>query len=138
MKKENDNGLDASFIISQTKNRNRPPACDTLENTTEGQTENDKKVINNTEPVENRRRRGKAVDYENIFIRNVQSNSKTRNSKTVYIRKEYHDRIMKIVQVIGSNEITLFNYIDNVLEHHFNTYQEDISELYKKRNTDIF
>lgn len=70
------------------------------------------------------------------FIRNAPSN--TRSGKTVYIRKEFHERITRIVQVIGKNELSLYSYLDNVLEQHFATYQEEISELYKKRNSDIF
>ena len=71
-----------------------------------------------------------------FFIRNAPSN--TRSGKTVYIRKEFHERITRIVQVIGQNELSLYSYLDNVLEHHFATYQEDIMELYSKRNVDIF
>ena len=56
----------------------------------------------------------------------------------MYIRKEFHERINRIVQVIGKNELSLYSYLDNVLEQHFATYQEEISELYKKRNSDIF
>ena len=74
--------------------------------------------------------------YERLFIRNAPSN--TRSGKTVYIRKEFHERITRIVQVIGKNELSLYSYLDNVLEQHFATYQEEISELYKKRNSDIF
>lgn len=90
---------------------------------------------------ENRRRRGKtkpeSQDYESLFIRTAPST--TRSGKAVYIRKEFHDRIMRIVQNIGFNELSLFSYIDNVLEHHFETYQEDISDLYRKRiPNDIF
>lgn len=83
-----------------------------------------------------RRRKGKGADYESLFIRNAPSN--TRSGKTVYIRKEFHERITRIVQVIGRNELSLYSYLDNVLEHHFAAYQEEISELYKKRNDDIF
>ena len=81
-------------------------------------------------------RRWKGQDYERLFIRNAPSN--TRSGKTVYIRKEFHERITRIVQVIGKNELSLYSYLDNVLEQHFATYQEEISELYKKRNSDIF
>jgi len=85
---------------------------------------------------ESRRRKSRGQDYESLFIRNIPIT--TRSGKTVYIRKEFHDRIMRIVQVISFNEVSLFSYIDNVLEHHFNTYQDEISELYKKRTPDIF
>ena len=72
--------------------------------------------------------------YETLFLK--RSNTTTRSGKTVYIRKEFHERIIRIVQNIGNNELSLFSYIDNVLEHHFNTYQEEISELYRNRRPD--
>jgi len=74
--------------------------------------------------------------YETCFIKQAPSN--TRSGKTAYIRQEFHEKIMRITQVIGSNQISLYSYLDNVLEHHFSMFQEDISELYKKRNPDIF
>lgn len=137
--REHDDGLDASFIISQTKSRTR-----FSQTGTPGRTEDLPSVATSTEPFsgtavqkdEVRRRKGKGPDYESLFIRNAPTN--TRSGKTVYIRKEFHERITRIVQVIGRNELSLFSYLDNVLEHHFATYQEDISELYKQRNNDIF
>ena len=74
--------------------------------------------------------------YEACFFREVQN--QTRDRKPVYIRKEFHERVMKIVQVIGENDYTLVDYLNNVLEHHFDTYQNEITELYRKKNTDIF
>lgn len=76
------------------------------------------------------------VNYEAIFFKGAEV--KTRSGKVVYIRKEYHDRILKIVRVIGENELSLFSYLDNVLEHHFTMFQDDITELYREKNTDIF
>ncbi len=76
------------------------------------------------------------VDYEALFFK--ESEVKTRNGKVAYIRKEYHDRILKIVRVIGENDLSLFSYLDNVLEHHFTMFQDDITQLYRKKNTDIF
>ena len=86
---------------------------------------------------ENRRRRGKSQDYESLFIREA-GGITAREGKTVYIRKQYHDRILKIVRVIGGNEVSLFSYLDNVLEHHFALFQEEITTLYNKKNEGIF
>lgn len=86
---------------------------------------------------ETRRKRTKAQDYESLFIREA-AGITAREGKTVYIRKEYHDRILKIVRVIGGNELSLFSYLDNVLEHHFAMFQEDITTLYNKKNEAIF
>lgn len=72
-----------------------------------------------------------AGDYEALFIRDTPLT--TRNGKAVYIRKEFHDNIMRIVQNIGFNDVSLFSYIDNVLEYHFRTFQNDINALYHKR-----
>ena len=108
--------------------------------------------MKNTEPVassqkagdnpeslkeENRRRRGKSQDYESLFIREA-GGITAREGKTVYIREQYHDRILKIVRVIGGNELSLFSYLDNVLEHHFALFQEEITTLYNKKNEGIF
>ncbi|MCS2899714.1 DUF3408 domain-containing protein [Bacteroides thetaiotaomicron] len=41
------------------------------------------------------------------------------SGKTAYIRKSYHERIQRIVQVIGKNGLTLSVYVDRVLEQHF-------------------
>ena len=81
---------------------------------------------------ENRRKRNKQ-DYEVLFIKEVHITA--RLGKTVYIRKEFHDRIMKIVQVIGDNEVSLFSYIDNIIAHHFETFQDDIIRSYNRKNT---
>lgn len=153
-------GLDAEFVINQAKPGNREkdlkpydpsasasvPEPETVPETpqeeitppaAESETVKEKEAVREG----SKRRRGKAQaeaeDYEALFIRTAPTT--TRSGKAVYIRKEFHDRIMRIVQNIGFNELSLFSYIDNVLEHHFNIYQDDISELYRKRRPeDIF
>jgi hypothetical protein len=79
----------------------------------------------------------KTQDYKSLFIK--EANITARVGKTVYIRKEHHDRILKIVQVIGENEVSLFSYIDNIIAHHFESFQDDIAQSYKNKvSTDIF
>ena len=60
------------------------------------------------------------------------------SGKTAYIRKGYHERIQRIVQVIGKNGFTLSVYVDRVLEQHFREYEEVIRRLYKKNYEDIY
>lgn len=143
-KKDKQEKLDASFIISQAKSRNRPLSP---YSTPSGVERKDDSVENEKQPEitpdldkaprdESRRRKTKGTDYEALFFKEAEV--KTRSGKVVYIRKEFHDRILKIVRVIGENEMSLFSYLDNVLEHHFAMFQDDITELYRKRNTDIF
>lgn len=72
----------------------------------------------------------KAGDYKSLFIKEVPG-AKTRVNKVIYIRREHHDRILKVVQIIGKNEVSQFSFLDNVLEHHFSTFQGELNELYE-------
>ena len=60
------------------------------------------------------------------------------SGKTAYIRKKYHERIQRIVQVIGKNGISLSVYVDRVLEQHFREKEEVIRRLYKKNYEDVY
>jgi len=73
----------------------------------------------------------KIKSYKALFIRETDL-PPARFGKSVYIRKEYHDRISQIVSVIGANEVSLFGYIDNVLTHHFENFGNDITQSFKK------
>ena len=73
-------------------------------------------------------------DYKSLFIK--QSDKIARTGSTVYISRENHERITKITQVIGENNVSIFSYIDNVLERHFEKYHNDIAMLYRQMNRD--
>lgn len=83
-----------------------------------------------------KRARRKGESYDELFLRDA--NVVARLGKSVFIRQEFHDRIIKIVQVVTKNEISIFSYIDNVLEHHFENYQDEITELYADNYEEIF
>ena len=86
---------------------------------------------------EESKRKRRTQDYENMFIH--ESGITARLGKTVYIRKEFHDRILKITQVVAGNEVSLFSYIDNVLALHFKDFQDDINHIYKQRlSNDVY
>lgn len=84
------------------------------------------------EEPERRRRSGKQEkqDYDTVFM--CGSNVTARLGKQVYIRKEYHDRIQKMLHVIGGNEVTIAAFLDNVLTHHFTLFQDEIAESFKR------
>lgn len=81
---------------------------------------------------DSRTRRAKSGEYEALFIRESDL-PPARFGKSVYIRKEHHDRISQIVAVVGGNEVSLFGYIDNVLTHHFESFNDEISATFKKK-----
>ena len=77
--KEHDDGLDASFIISQAKSRNRPLHPYTPEKEEEASALSEpsgEAASSSATKEEGRRRRGKGQDYERLFIRNAPSNTR--------------------------------------------------------------
>ena len=144
------NEIDANFVIASFKNkerRNNPSSLPRAlvpdyekEKEREAEQPEEKEttaaIASESSREETRRKRGKSPDYEELFIQEAGITART--GKSVYIRKAHHDKIMKIVQVIGKNQISLFSYIDNVLNHHFEMFQNEITELYNKNNEGIF
>jgi hypothetical protein len=119
-KKFNPEEIDEDFLISTIQNEKQA-----------SEPKNEK-----TDRLPKVKKNKSASDYLALFIR--QSDGKARFGKHVPIRQEYHERIQKIVRVIGNDEVSIFNYIDNVLSRHFEDFQEDIVKLYNEKNKDIF
>lgn len=67
----------------------------------------------------------KKANYEKVFLTNRFPSG--RNGKVVYIRPEYHERLLRIVQLTKEDRTTLYSYIDNILEQHFLEYGNDIT-----------
>jgi hypothetical protein len=73
----------------------------------------------------------KKIDYEETFLINRFPSG--RNGKVVYIRSEYHERLLRIVQLTREEKTTLYSYIDNILEHHFREFGDDIIDYFNER-----
>lgn len=72
----------------------------------------------------------KKIDYNEVFL--VNRFPSGRNGKVVYIRPEYHERLLRIVQLTREEKTTLYSYIDNILEHHFREFGDDITDYFNK------
>ena len=88
-------------------------------------------VPKETKPREKvRNSSSKKADYEETFL--VNQFPSGRNGKVVYIRPEYHERLLRIVQLTREERTTLYSYIDNILEHHFREYGDDITDYFNE------
>lgn len=139
-KKTNIEGIDENFIINSFRQDDLtiPPAARATESSTDAETAVPEPMPPEEQREEPRRRknRSKEQDYGALFLK--EATIPARMGKTVYIRKEYHERIQLILRVIGKDEVSLFSYIDNVLAHHFASFQSEITELYNEHNQSIF
>lgn len=73
------------------------------------------------------RKKGTLPEYV-IFLK--PGNLQERQS--VYISKENQEIINRIVNLLGSKNLTIGTYIDNVLNEHFAVYHGDIKTLLEK------
>ena len=71
------------------------------------------------------------TDYESLFFKRTDTNA--RDGKTVYIRPDFHEKLSRIVQVIGEDKITIYGYLDNLLDYHFQEFGEQITKSYNDK-----
>ena len=146
------NEIDANFVIASFKNkerRNNPSSMPRAlvpdyekekEQEQEAEQPEEKETPATVPPEtpreETKRKRSKSPDYESLFL--TDAGIPTRSGKLVSIREKYHKRIAKIVQALDRKNVSIFSYIDNVLSHHFDTYQDEINEIYNRENDDDY
>lgn len=95
--------------------------------------------LQQSKPVQKERNRNKKNldgSYGEHFLK-THSMTK-RGDKSIYIRQEYHERLSRIVQVIGKDEIPLYAYLDNILEHHFEMFEKAIIDDFNEKFKPIF
>lgn len=103
---------------------------------------NDKNTSQSIEAKENKPKEKirvsapKKRNYEEVFLTNRYPSG--RSGKVVYIRPEYHERLLRIVQLTREEKTTLYSYIDNILEQHFSDFGTEIQEFFNERNKPIF
>jgi hypothetical protein len=76
------------------------------------------------------RRRREPKDYKSIFLK-----KDTGTKKQTYISATLYDKVSKILGIIAK-DISVPNFIDNVLENHLNEYKDEINNMYRN-NSDL-
>ena len=72
------------------------------------------------------------------FIRRFLTPYKCEGRQGVYIDKELHQKISVIVGIAGKRQLTVGNYIDNVLKEHFERHSEEVKAHLQKSYNKIF
>lgn len=79
----------------------------------------------------NKMKRPIDADYERLFLKKTDTNA--RDGKTVYIQPDFHEKLTRIVQVIGEDKLTIYTYLNNVLEYHFQEFGEQITKSFNEK-----
>lgn len=77
-----------------------------------------------------------STNYEELFFKDVKSTA--RHGKSVYIDPKHHKILSRIVQVIADDRLTIYNYLYNLLEYHFNEFEQQITISFNEKNKPIF
>lgn len=94
--------------------------------------ENKEKDVHHQNAKEkNKSKRIAVPEYESIFLKRSETNA--RDGKTVYIRPDFHERLSRIVQVIGEDKLTIYAYLDNLLAYHFEEFGAQIVKSFNEK-----
>lgn len=94
-------------------------------------------VKKQTKPVKKARQKVKTTptdkntSYQELFLQ--KSNVTARNGKSIYIQPEVHEVLFRVTRVIAEGNISVANYLDNILRNHFAEYEAEIKKQFKEK-----
>jgi len=126
-KNNEDNNIDEQYLMSimagNTKNESQRQELDSLK-----EKPTTKQKIKSKKSLE--------ITYAEQFL--THHTMTKRGDKSIYIRPEYHERLSRIIQIIANDQIPLYAYLDNVLAHHFETFEKEITDDFNSKYRPIF
>ena len=66
------------------------------------------------------------------------SNRIASKGKSVYVRQEHHETFNRLTNIMGIDKLTIYAYLDNIIEYHFQEFGELISEIYNEKHKPLF
>ncbi len=76
------------------------------------------------------KKEGEKLSYKELFL--TRNNWTARTGKTIYIRQEHHERLSRIISVIGKNELSVSDFVDRLLDYHFLEFETEIKKQFKE------
>ena len=73
------------------------------------------------------KRRNSPGDYRETYFQKVE----LADRQPLYVSRTTHEKLMRIVTVIGERKVTVSSYVENILLRHFEQYQDEINTLYE-------
>lgn len=76
-----------------------------------------------------RKKKNAPGDYRETYFGRVDLTDR----QPLYVSRTTHEKLMKIVTVIGGRKVTVSSYVENILLRHFDQFQDEINELYESK-----
>ena len=80
---------------------------------------------------------GKTKQQDDDYIGLYLGRNEIKTRQCVYISRDVHSVILKIVNSIAPEDTTVGGYIDTVLRFHLQQHKDRINELYKKQRDNL-
>ncbi|MFI3294162.1 MAG: DUF3408 domain-containing protein [Rikenellaceae bacterium] len=82
--------------------------------------------------MRNNKKGEQRVNY-NLFLQK----SACKERCCVYVSKDVHEKISKVVNIIAAREVSIGGYIDAVLSTHLEQYKDEINERYAQQSKNL-
>lgn len=98
--------------------------------------EHSKPSVNNSKKSTTKPKKLIKQDYCGQFFKIP--NSTASKGKSVYVRQEHHETFNRLTNIMGIDKLTIYAYLDNIIEYHFQEFGELISEIYNEKHKPLF
>ncbi|MDM1094211.1 DUF3408 domain-containing protein [Myroides odoratimimus] len=95
-----------------------------------------KPSVNNSKKGSSKPKKLNKDDYCGQFFK-IPTTTASRG-KSVYVRQEHHETFNRLTSIMGIDKLTIYAYLDNIIEYHFQEFGELISEIYNEKHKPLF
>lgn len=81
-------------------------------------------------PINRKRRQSGPVDYESVFL----NRNELRNRQGLYIDKDNYEILQTLVRSIRNERLSVSGLVDNIVRHHIELYEDEISRIYEENS----
>ena len=100
------------------------------------ETEQTKPSANSTKKSTSKPKKLTKEDYCGRFFK-IPTTTASRG-KSVYVRQEHHETFNRLTNIMGIDKLTIYAYLDNIIEYHFQEFGELIKEIYNDKHKPLF
>jgi len=100
------------------------------------ETENTKSTTSNAKRTTSKPKKLTKEDYCGQFFKIPTATAS--KGKSVYVRQEHHDTFNRLTNIMGIDKLTIYAYLDNIIEYHFQEFGELIKEIYNDKHKPLF
>ncbi|MGN2372056.1 DUF3408 domain-containing protein [Sphingobacterium spiritivorum] len=100
------------------------------------ETEDTKPIASNTKRTISKPKKLTKEDYCGQFFKIPTTTAS--KGKSVYVRQEHHETLNRLTNIMEIDKLTIYAYLDNIIEYHFQEFGELIKEIYNDKHKPLF